>query len=556
MSLPLAFGAIDWAIIAAYMLVVLGMGALASRGQEDSESYWLGGRNMPTWAVTLSIVATSLSAATYVGVPQLTYREGGDLSYLILNIGGVLGALWVAVFFLPRLYRAGTTTIYGVLGQRWGPGATLAASVAFLFGRLLASGARLFMAGIAFSLILTGELNTKSIVLAVIVFGVIGTIYTAMGGIRAVIWTDTLQIVLVVGAAIGALAFLLHEIPLSVGEIMTTLDDNKKLQVVKTGFVSETEWTFNYGDSMTLFAAFVVLFQNAGSYGCDQDLVQRMMTTKSGWRASVSLMLSQLVAMPVVFLFMVIGLLLSIYYGQPDLMGAAAPTDVLLDDRGVYPQFLVNHMPAGLAGLAMAGMFAAAMSSLDSAINAMAASLVADIYEPLRRTLKGEAGKSETSEIVPVAAESETPEGAAEPAIGSPVEAGTDPGAIKTEKAGGKTDELKAPRIAVVATGLLLIGFAVAATYLQASGGKRLIDFALGVMTFALSGLLGVFCAALFTRRGNVYSVVAALVTGALLIVFLRWEGTFSWPYWMAIASPISFGVACAGNPLNGSSRS
>lgn len=522
MTLTLAaFGALDWAILVGYLLAVLGLGALASRGQEDSESYFLGGRSMPTWAVTLSIVATSLSAATYVGVPQLTFR--GDLSYLILNIGGVLGALAIAIFFLPRLYAAGTTTIYGVLGQRYGPGGTLAASVAFLLGRLLASGARLFMAGIAFSLILTGELSLRSIIFAIVLFGVIGTVYTCMGGIRAVIWTDTLQIVLVVGAAVAAVVFLLTEIPLSTGEIVDYLSERDRLKVVKSGF--EEGKGFNWGDSMTLVAAFAVLFQNMGSYGCDQDLVQRMMTTKSGWRASLSLMLSQLVAMPVVFLFMVIGLLLSIFYGAPEVMGANAPTDVLLDDRGVYPQFLVTHMPTGLAGLAMAGMFAAAMSSLDSAINAMASSLVADVIEPLRERYGD--------------------------------------GMREVTKKEGQGDGLATPRLAVIGMGLTLIVFAVVAAILQNSGDKRLIDFALGVMTFALSGLLGVFCAALFTTRGNVYSMMAGLLTGALTIVliqnasslsawinthglrpawwFLDIKGSLAWPYWMAIASPLSF---------------
>lgn len=536
MSLTLAaFGALDWAILIGYLLAVLGLGALASRGQEDSESYFLGGRSMPTWAVTLSIVATSLSAATYVGVPQLTFR--GDLSYLILNIGGVLGALAIAVFFLPRLYAAGTTTIYGVLGQRYGPGGLIAASVAFLFGRLLASGARLFMAGIAFSLILTGELSLRSIMFAIVLFGVIGTVYTCMGGIRAVIWTDTLQIVLVVGAALAALVFLLNEIPLSAGEIVAYLDKRERLRVVKSGFV-EGEG-FNWADSMTLFAAFAVLFQNMGSYGCDQDLVQRMMTTKSGWRASLSLMLSQLVAMPVVFLFMAIGLLLSIFYGAPDVMGANAPTDVLADDRGVYPQFLVRHMPTGLAGLAMAGMFAAAMSSLDSAINAMASSLVADVIAPLKALLGHEPSQRSAAPV-----QEEVAEDGGAP-VGSPV-GDTEPGSSESKK----DEDLATPRLAVVGMGLLLIVFAMVAAALQDAGGKRLIDFALGVMTYALSGLLGVFCAALFTKRGNIYSMIAGLLTGALVIVAIKSIGGLAWPYWMAIASPLSFLVTIVGWPL------
>ncbi|MCA8923118.1 MAG: hypothetical protein KDD82_14985, partial [Planctomycetes bacterium] len=506
-----AFGAFDWCIVVGYMLGVLALGALVSGKSADKDDYFLGGRSMPTWAVTLSVLATSLSAATYVGVPQLTFR--GDLSYLVMNVGGLLGALAVAALFLPRLYAAGTTTIYGALEQRHGEGGVIAASVAFLFGRFLASGARLFIAGIAFSLILFDDLNTSSIVLAIVLFGAVGTAYTCMGGIRAVIWTDTLQIVLVVGAALGSIAYLLYMIPLPLlgeGGIYEHLAAADKLVLVKSGFGDEG---YDWAAGFTILTAFAVIPQNMGSYGCDQDLVQRMLTTSSSWRASVSLMVSQLLGIPVVFLFLVIGLLLSIFYGHPELMGAAAPQEVLADDRGVYPQFLMHHMPSGLAGLAMAGMFAAAMSSLDSAVNALASSLVVDVIEPLRR--RGRAARGEPAE----------------------------------EDRG-----LSAPRWAVVGAGLTLIGFAVVAAVVQQGGKTRLIDFALGVMTFALSGLLGVFCATLFTKRGNVYSLIAALIVGALAILVLQnpeWIGwvKLSWPWWMLIASPLSFAVCCLGTP-------
>lgn len=504
-----AFGTLDWCIVIGYMLGVLALGALVSRKAEDQEGYFLGGRSMPTWAVTLSVLATALSAATYVGVPQLTFRTGGDLSYLIMNIGGLLGAFAVAALLLPPLYAAGTTTIYGALEKRHGEGGVIAASVAFIFGRFLASGARLFIAGIAFSYILFNDLQTSSIVSAIVIFGAVGTAYTCMGGIRAVIWTDTLQILLVVGAALAAIFFLLDAIPLSVGEIYAELEGQGRLTVVKTGFGDEG---YEWAASFTLLTAFAVIPQNMGSYGCDQDLVQRMLTTKSAWRASVSLMVSQLIAIPVVFLFMVIGLLLSLFY-DPSVMGAAAPTQVL-DDRGVYPQFLSQHMPSGLAGLAMAGMFAAAMSSLDSAVNALASSLVVDVFEPLKRRARAATG---------------------EPAPDA--------------------KDLSTPRWAVVGAGAVLISFAVVAALIQEGGKTSLIDFALGVMTFALSGLLGVFCATLFTSRGNVYSLIAALVTGAVTIFCLQNVGlvfpgvAIAWPWWMLIASPLSFAVCCMGDP-------
>ena len=495
-----AFGPIDWLVLVGYMGMMLAIGWWASRGQTDEHTYFQGGRAMPTWAVALSVLATALSAATFIGAPQIAYS--GDLSYLILNIGGILGAVFVAVVFLPPLYHAGTITIYGYLGRRFGPAATLAASITFLFGRLLASGARLFMAGIAFSLILFGDIHTSYLLGAIVVFGVIGTIYTALGGIKAVIWTDVVQIVVVVGAVILSIVMLLDAIPLSIGQIYELLQEREKLRVVDT--------SPDLGKAFTLWAAVAVTFANVASYGVDQDLVQRMLTTRSAWRASLSLVVSNLLGIPVVGLFLIAGLLLSIFYGMPEVMGDAAPTEILDDTRKVYPQYLVNHLPMGLAGLAMAGLFAAAMSSFDSAVNAMASSLVADLQ----------------------------------------------PGRAGGRGAGGT---VAASRWAVIGMGVLLSVFAIGAALMQQAGGQDLINFALGVMSFAYAGLLGVFLTALLTRRGTVTSVVIALVAGALVVLAMQpyvlapmTEAMFgepfaiAWPYWMVVGTAVSFAICAA----------
>jgi len=502
-----AFAAVDWLIIVAYLALMLGIGAWASRGQEDEQSYFLGSRRMPAWAVTLSVLATSLSAATYIGVPQLGFT--GDLTYLMLNLGGFLGVLVVATVFIPPLYRAGTVTIYGYLGRRFGPGAMVAASVVFLFGRLLASGARLFMAGIAFSLILFDQTTTAYVVAAILLFGVIGTAYTCMGGIKAVIWTDTLQILMVIGAALLCIGVLVWRLPMDGGQIIAALQnagpdgDTNKLAVINSGF--DADGRYDWGASFTLITAFAVMFINVGSYGTDQDLVQRMMTTRSAWRASLSVFAAQLLGMPVVLLFLIIGLLLSLYFATPEAMPDYATATSVDDTRGIYPQFLVHHLPAGLSGLTMAGLFAAAMSSLDSAINAMASTAIAD----LRRRPKA-------------------------PPAGTPA----------------TQHDLNASRWMVIGMGGLLTVFAVVAAVAQRAGGQTLIDFALGVMSFAYAGLLGVFLTALLTKRGNTVSVIAALLVGAAVVAMLQpWAlgpltdalfgGPFklAWPFWMPIAS-------------------
>ncbi|MBN2310337.1 MAG: sodium:solute symporter [Candidatus Hydrogenedentes bacterium] len=504
-----AFGVVDWLVMGLYVAAMLAIGAVSSRRQAGVDSFFLGGRTMPGWAVALSVLATSLSAATFIGAPEISYR--GDLSYLILNIGGMIAAFVVAFLFVPPLYRAGTVTIYGYLGKRFGKPSMIAASAMFLLGRLLASGARLFIAAIAFSLILYGDTGRRDLVAAILLFGGIGTVYTVSGGIRAVIWTDTVQIAVVVFVAGLSVYLLLDSIPLSASEIVAALrdvDGHDKLSVLDTRF----EWGLPY----TLWTGVIAsTFVSTASYGTDHDMAQRMMTGKSAWRGGAALIASTALGIPVICLFLAIGLLLSIYYGRPDLMQDAAPSDAVTQTMKIYPQFLLNHLPAGIRGLAMAGVFAAAMSSFDSAINAMASTAVADLYMPWRawrRRAALDAGENTPAE------------------------------------------SLRAPRLAVLLMAAVLTCFAILAVFMQEEGGGTLIDFALGVMAFAHAPLLGVFSAALFTRRGNTASVIGALVVGVAGVLLLQsymlpklFGFELAWPWWWVIVSPVSFGVCLLG---------
>ena len=518
LQLPLAvFGTLDWFVLLGYFALMFCVGHLTARRRVDAEGYFLGGRRMPTFAVALSIVATSLSVATFVGAPQFSFT--GDLTYLSQNIGVFIAAAVVATIFLPRFYAAGTVTIYGYIDQRFGESARVATSAMFLVGRLLASGVRLFIAAIPVCLLVFGAFEPArwQLVVAIILIGAVGVAYTVAGGIKAVIITDCVQIIIVIGSCVLGIALLLHKIPVGVGEIMQMLADpstgpyGSKLKFIDTSL--DTARPF------TLWTALIgATFLNTASLGVDHDLVQRMLTARSAWKGSVSLLVSQVIGLLVVSLFMLIGLLLYVFYRRPDVMGAAAPSDELRASFQVYPQFLLYHLPTGLAGLAIAGMFAAAQGSLDSAINAMASSAVADLYWPLKRR-RGEA--------VDVSAHS------------------------------------KAPRLAVAAMGLLLILFAIgAAFYYDPKGRRPLIDFALGVMSFAYTGMLGVFLTALLTRRGNTASVLLALATGVIVTTLLQ-ESVFAWLtqrflgiphrlasfWWMPIGTAISFLVCVAGRP-------
>ena len=499
-----ALTAIDWSILGLYMGTVLAVGIAASRTFKDTDGYFLAGRDMPSWAVALSVLATTLSAATFISVPELAYR--GDLTYLILNIGAVFGVVFVACVIIPPIYRSGTLTVYGYLGKRYGTGAMIAASLAFLTGRLLASGARLFIAAIAVSLVVYGDTSSNHLVGAVILFGAVGTVYTLFGGIRAVIWTDVIQIFVVVGAAFLSIYLLLDAIPLDgrgIIAVLTEAPEGSKLKIV--------DWRMDRTLSFTVWTGlFASAFVTASAYSVDQDMVQRLLTARSAKAGGRALIGAILLGIPVVCLFLAIGLLLYIYYGRPDIMNGAAPPDVLDDAKRVYPQYLLNHLPQGLRGLTMAGLFAAAMSSLDSAVNALASSAIGDILQPLRN--------------------------------------------VK-----GRHDaiSLRTSRIAVAAAGLLLTAFGVLAVFLQSRGNETVLGFALGIMAFANAPLFGVFTAAVLTRRGNSNSAGAALITGALVVLLLQpymLPTAFpalqlAWPWWWVIAAPTSFVVCVSARP-------
>ena len=516
MGLLATFGGFDLAVVLGYFGLMIFIGHYVARRKTDAEGYFLAQRSMPAWAVALSTVATALSVATFTGGPQISYK--GDLSYLTLNIGGFLAVFIVAFVFIPRLYAAGTVTIYGYIDQRFGETSRMAVSSMFLIGRLLASGARLFFAAIPVCLLLFGKADPsrQDLILAILIIGAVGISYTVAGGIRAVIWTDSMQICIVMGTVILSIVLLYHKIPLKLGGIIDVLrqgvppDGASKLRFLDLSTDPSrpfTLWTALIGGTC----------MNVAAYGVDHDMAQRILTARSSLRGSLSLIASQCLSLFVVSLFLIAGLLLYIFYGRPDVMGTHAPTDVLKDTKLLYPQFLLNHLSPGLVGLAMAGMFAAAQGSLDSAINAMASSAVADLYWPIRRRM------------------------------GLPVHSET----------------THAPRLAVLGMGLLLICFAVWSVFRYDPAKDTILQFALGVMAFAYSGMLGVFLTALLTKRGNGTTVVLALIVGVVVTALLQkavypvWtEALTGKPHelaefwWLPIGATISFLVCVSGNPI------
>lgn len=517
--MPAAFSWLDWGVLGAYFASLAAIAWATSRGKESASEFFLGGRRMPVWAVAASLIATATSAATFIGGPEEAYA--GNLTYISTNIGVVIAVVVVALVFIPAFYRNNVTTVYDLLERRFGPAAKTAASVAFMVGRVFASGARVYVAALPAAMILFGGVSTDGpLIGAIAVLTVVGILTAMGGGIRTVIWTDVAQVGVFLIAAGAALAVLLHRIPAPVGEIVAALRETpvaggSKLTVLQPGFdLAKPGLGFDSSQPYTLLTAiFGFSLLNLAAYGTDHDLTQRMLTCKNAIRGGSSAFVALLINIPMLAVFMSIGLLLYIFYQRADLMGTAAPATAPAGTKDVFLHFILHEMPSGVKGLMMAGLFAVGVGSLNSALAAMSATYVNDIYRPLK------------------------------------------PGRRDEEYA-------RVGRWAVVVWGIVLGLFACWCVYWHSEG--TLINFVLRVMTFAYAGLLGVFLTALFTRRGNSGSAIAALATGFLCVLAMEpaiwarwapWDVKLAFPWRLTIATAAAFIVCWAGGPKAGAGR-
>lgn len=467
----LSFTYWDWAVLAAYVFILAGAGFAASRRTiTTADDYFLASHRAPTWLVAISVLSTVQSAATFLGVPDNSFR--GNYSYLAGTLGALLAAVFVSYVLIPRFYALGASTVYELLEARFDVVARRAAGAMYLVGRILASGARLYLAAIAVSMVIFLDVEPQHLVVASLVLLAFGLAFTFMGGLNAVIWSDLVQVVLYVGAALVVLGFLLVKIPAPLPEIIDALrhapDGSDKLTVIDT--------SLDFSAPFSIFAIITgVTLLNIGNSGLDQDTTQRLLACDSARDGSRALLASVWASIPVILLFLVIGSLLHIFYERPDLMqagGAAMATSFDGERITVFMHFILSEIPPGLRGLITVGIIAAA--AINSGLISMSAVLINDFYRPIRAR------------------------GGDMPAERHFVTAG---------------------RVATVLLGFALFAMSILCYYWQRYSDAPLLDFVLGVMAFAYSGLLGVYMTALFTRRGSSRSVIAALVTGFVIIL-------------------------------------
>ena len=366
---------LDWVVLLIYAGVVIAFGFLAGKKDSTTEDYFLGGRKMPWFSVMISIYATSLSALTFIGVPGAAFE--GDFVYLQLAIGDLAGRVLVSTLLLTAYYKSQVTTIYEFLGKRFGPRSRDAGTGFFMLTRLLASGVRLAGCAIALSVVFDIPLNSAIILIAVVAF-----IYTTLGGIKAVIWTDTLQFFLLLGGAIVTLFFIWSALPGGFSEFFQIGSEFGKFKIFHVSATpSHPEFFLNLNNPNALAAGLLFgCFTTFAVLGTDQDLVQRMLTCDHVKKGQKALLWTAALNFPITLLFLGVGAALFAFYKvTPD---AAVDTFIATHHTDyIFPHFIKTVLTPGLRGLLIAALLAAAMSSLDSALNALSSTFYIDIYK-------------------------------------------------------------------------------------------------------------------------------------------------------------------------------
>lgn len=474
----------DFVVILLYFAVTLGIGLWTTRRQSTAGDYFLGARDLPGLAVLLSIVATETSALTVISVPGIGAR--GDLTFLQLAFGYLIGRIGVAAWLLPGYFEGTQDTAYQRIERRFGIRARRLVSVVFLVTRFLGDGVRIFAGAIPLAL-LTGW----SVPVAILAMGLITLAYTWFGGLKAVVWADVVQLGVYVSGGVVALIIAWHMAG-GMEHSFSLAAAQGKLRVLNLHLSLTSTYTLLGG----LVGGALL---SAASHGTDQLIVQRLLATRSLRSAQRALIGSGVVVILQFLLFLLVGSAIWAAGLAPDTMSADA----------IFPQFIIDHFPSGLAGLVVAGILAAAMSTISSSINALASSVTYDLYAGLT----------------------------------------------------GRTDPqylMRVGRAFSVAWGLALVGAALFFFYFASGSGTPVVVLALSIASITYGALLGTYILGgkwRRTRSVDVSRAVVITVAVMLVVVFakglsslpgLAWLapiGALAWPWYVPLGTIIAVGV-------------
>lgn len=481
----MGFALLDYVIVTVYLLGVTLAGVLISGRQRTARDYFLGGKQMSWWSVGFSIVASETSTLTFISIPGLAFK--GNLFFLQLVVGYFIGRLIVSVVFIPAYYRGDLETAYDFIGKRFGLPLRKFTSTVFIVTRVLASGVRLFATAIPVHLI-TGLGYPASILL----IGGFTLLYTYLGGLKAVVAMDVVQLFIYLGGAVASMVLILHHLPNGWSDVVAFATSN-----------GQDKFAFINGYTGTSLSAFLMApytllggllggtFLTMASHGTDQLLVQRLLGCRTRWDSQRALMLDATFILLQFGFFLVLGLCLYAFYG-----GVSFQQLGLATSDEVFPKFIVENLPTGVAGLVVAGVLASAMGTLSSSISSLASSTYLDLFKP---TVRG--------------------------------------------RSLDERGEIRWSRIFTLGWGILLIGGAMLFTDTR----NPVIELGLKIASFTYGGLLGTFLLGLLFKKTTQMDATIGFVCGlaamAAVLTFTRID--FTWHTFIGSATTILVGNAC-----------
>jgi SSS family transporter len=474
---------LDFAIILGYLAAITWFGARFRHGQTTLRDYFLGGQIAPWWAISLSIVAAESSTLTIVGTPALAF--GGNLGFLQIVLGYLLARIVISLLFLPHYFRGEMFTAYELMRRRFGERIRKLTASMFLVTRALAEGVRIFAISIVISIVLgTGEIASIALIVLLTLF------YTFEGGMTAVIWTDVVQMGLYLFGAVVSFFVILGQIPGGWAHVAAVAGAAHKFAI----------FDFRFSPTMAFFSRPYTFwaglaggcFLTTATHGTDQLMVQRLLSARNERQSRAALISSWVVILFQFTLFLLIGLLLYVHYGDT---GMPAPQQI---DR-IYPDFIWNHLPAGVAGLVVAAILAAAMANLSAALNSLASTTVVDFF-----------------------------------------------------RARGTSDArlLRIARLATVAWGFVLLAMAIAARH-----SRSVLEAGLTIASIPSGMLLGVFLLGVLTKKPREGAAIAGVAAGLVAILYVRFWTPIAFTWYVLIGTTVTFCAALVASWFEGDAK-
>lgn len=361
----------DWIVLGAYLVAIVGMGVWVGRRQSGAEAFMVAGRSLPGWLVGLSIFGTFVSSISFLANPGKSFQD--DWNPFVFGLSLPIAAAIASRWFLPFYRRAGVVSAYQHLEARFGGWARTYAVVCFMLTQIARVATILYLVALA-----VAPLVGWSLPAIIVATGILVTLYTLIGGIEAVIWTDALQSVVLTAGIVLSIGVLLWQMPGGPAQLLDVAITNRKFSLgeFSASLTTSTFWTvLLYG-----------LFINLQNFGIDQNYVQRFATAKSDAAARQSLWVGALAYLPISALLFFIGTALFAFY---EVLPERLPASVIKPD-GVFPHFIATELPSGITGLLVAAIIAAAMSSVDSSLNSSATLVLEDVVRRYKRTVLSE----------------------------------------------------------------------------------------------------------------------------------------------------------------------